>query len=223
MASVSITFRRSFLRAYTTDWDTVNAPKRYQVIHPELPLTLEVDASQYPVYESLVNLLKRWNPCQPDPPKEFRETLQHFNYSNPHERELAMFYRDNELPFKLYGIPELELAGERWTVDYLSSQLRNPNNSRVEESDSRHFLFWVPNKEMTSTNYTSPTRIRRMSFREWFRLAQSRDNKYYYIMFSNFNNQTLNEFLYEDLPMFAYTKGNFFIPNPRLSSRGILH
>lgn len=211
---------RRFLDQFHRDWDDVNVQRRYKVHYPEPPLTHDIDASNYPVYESLVSILERWNPCHPDPPKAFHETLLHFNYSNPHELEMAKVYRDHNLPFKLYAIPELEAAGKKWSIDYLSSRLRNPNNSRVEESDSRHFLFWKANQESMRSNYKPPTRLRSLSFREWFRLTQSGDNKFYYFMFSNFNNQTENEFIYEDLPMFAYTQGNFFIPNPRLSARG---
>ena len=213
---------RRFLDHFHRDWSDVNVQRQYKVLHPDLPLTREVDSSNYPVYESLLSILERWNPCHPDPPKQFRETLLHFNYSNPHELEMAERYRDFHLPFKLHAIPELEAAGDRWTIDYLSSRLRNPNKSRVEESDSRHFLFWKINEESKNANYKSPTRVRSMSFREWFRQTERDDDRFFYFMFSNFNNQTLNEFIYEDLPMFAYTQGNFFIPNPHLSARGSL-
>jgi hypothetical protein len=43
----------------------------------------------YPVFNSLLNIIQNWNPDVADPPPVFYETLQHFNYSNPHERRIG--------------------------------------------------------------------------------------------------------------------------------------
>ena len=64
-----------------------------------------ITTSQYPLYKSLLSIVEAWNPDDPDPPTQFEETLQHFNYSNLYERQLAEQYRNAELPFKIYNVP----------------------------------------------------------------------------------------------------------------------
>ena len=44
------------------------------------PPVMEYSRGSYPIYESLLTAIERWNPDDPDPPKSFQETLQHFNY-----------------------------------------------------------------------------------------------------------------------------------------------
>jgi hypothetical protein len=40
----------------------------------------------YPSLSPLLGIIEGWNPDEAIPPKTFRESLQHFNYSNPFER-----------------------------------------------------------------------------------------------------------------------------------------
>jgi hypothetical protein len=53
-------------------------------------------------YDSLLNIVTNWGPDNPEIPATFKESLQHFNYSNPIERDIAYKFRDAEIPFKVY-------------------------------------------------------------------------------------------------------------------------
>ena len=74
-------------------------------------------------------------------PVPFRETLAVLNYSDPHERSLAEAYRNAEVPFKIYDVPDVEYARDAWTDVYLTEQFdRKGNQFKVEESENNHFM-----------------------------------------------------------------------------------
>ena len=99
-------------------------------------------AKNYPVYKPLLQVLQEWNPDNPDAPNEFKETLQHFNYSDPIEREIATKFREAELPFKVYGVPNINEVVEKWTNEYLSDRLKRDGSILTERSKNNHFMFW---------------------------------------------------------------------------------
>ena len=75
----------------------------------------------YPPLEPMETLFERWPQEDIDsPPNPFEEKLQHFNFNNPKHMEAAIRYRDLEFPFKVYNIPEIDEAGDKWTDEYLS-------------------------------------------------------------------------------------------------------
>jgi len=75
----------------------------------------------YPPMEPLGDLMKKWPQEDIDsPPQPFMERLQHFDYLDPVQMEAAVKYRDLEFPFKVYNVPEIKAASEKWTDEYLS-------------------------------------------------------------------------------------------------------
>ena len=97
----------------------------------------------YPNFDSLLNVIKKWNPDTPEPPAVFKETLIHFNYSDPVERGYAEKFRDAELPFKVYNIPEFTAASQLWSDDYLESQFfGDAHGKHIEKSKNNHFMYW---------------------------------------------------------------------------------
>jgi hypothetical protein len=98
--------------------DRLMQPNRKSLTHPdsiEWPNLLDRPIDSYPVFNSLLDIVTAWNPDNPDPPPIFRETLQHFNYSNPVERAMAETFRDSEIPFKVYDVPEVDEVTSKWT------------------------------------------------------------------------------------------------------------
>jgi len=87
--------------AFVTDYVKPNTN-----YHPILPKINENPSSNYPPYSTLLDIVRNWNPDNPSIPIDFKEKIQHFNYSNPYELALAEKYREMELPFKLYDVPE---------------------------------------------------------------------------------------------------------------------
>ncbi len=78
--------------------------------------------SSYPQLTNLWEIVQRWNPDNVSIPVPFRETLAVLNYSDPHERSLAEAYRNAEVPFKIYDVPDVEYARDAWTDVYLTEQ-----------------------------------------------------------------------------------------------------
>ena len=68
--------------------------------------------SSYPQLTNLWEIVQRWNPDNVTMPVPFKETLAVLNYSDPHERSLAEAYRNAEVPFKIYGVPDVESCVE---------------------------------------------------------------------------------------------------------------
>ena len=89
----------------------------YPTVLPKPPLD-----GTYPQLQPLQQLLSEW-PQNDDfdvtngNQHKIQETLQHFDYQNPKELHMAMQYRDAELPFKLYNIPDVTAASHKWNDD----------------------------------------------------------------------------------------------------------
>jgi hypothetical protein len=88
-------------------------PSRY--VYPsklyEPPLPDDDDNNIYPPLQPLGSLLQRWPQNSiDDPPSPIQETLQHFDYNNPEDMDIAFKFREQSLPFKLTNVPELFTA-----------------------------------------------------------------------------------------------------------------
>ena len=56
------------------------------------------------------------------PPNPIIEWLLRFDYSDTWQREVAIRFWDDELPFKVYNVLELNDAKEKWTEEYITRQ-----------------------------------------------------------------------------------------------------
>ena len=119
----------------------INLPPKHQYTGNNLPNVLsEVPSNQsYPKFTPLLDVIKRWSPDNPDIPSTFNESLLHFNYSDPLERSYAIKFRNAELPFKVYDIPEFDYVKDLWTNEYLNDVFKDELNY-VERSKSNHFM-----------------------------------------------------------------------------------
>lgn len=97
----------------------------------------------YPNYRKLYEIVNTWNPDEPEPPSNFKETIQHFNYSNPLERKMAAQYRDAEVPFKIYNVPEFDTVTQKWTDEYLQESFKTMDDFHVEKSETNHFMVFI--------------------------------------------------------------------------------
>lgn len=184
-------------------------------------MIINTDSSYYPQYKSLLDIISRWNPDEADPPVIFQETIQHFNYSDINERKMAQYYRDYEIPFKLYDIPDIEKVALKWSdEDYLKGEL-NQIAPHVEESKSNHFMYWSLRGAKTN-DFTPPTKLVKLNFNEWLTKAHAADikkikssEKHYYFMTGSLKGDDHRSFIardfnniFTDLP-----QPNFFITN----------
>lgn len=175
----------------------------------------------YPHYTPLLDLLKSWNPDDPDVPNYFKETLQHFNYSCPIEREIAAKFRDAEVPFKLYDVPKVNEVVKLWNDEYLSQMMKKDMTIRTERSKTNHFMFW---KSKSYENFKQPTDFVQMSFDQWLEIAKKADREklsseveHYYFHKSERIGAPRSTFVGRDLDIFTPTKENFFVTNLHLN------
>lgn len=88
----------------------------YPEIMPEPPR-----GGAYPPMKTLGKLLKKWPQNEFEkPPSPIVERLQHFDFTDLEQLDMAKRYRDLEFPFKLTNVPELIAANAKWTDDYLT-------------------------------------------------------------------------------------------------------
>jgi hypothetical protein len=135
---------------------------------------------QYPVFKPLGELMDKWN-HHDDYDGVFEETLMHFNYSNPDELETARLYREMQLPFKLYDVPELREAGLRWTDEYVGEHFRRSlkgykrASGLAQESPDHYFAFFIPQRWNVMEYGLPPTVESDWTFDTWAQHARYAD------------------------------------------------
>ena len=145
-----------------------------------------------------------------------------------------MKYRDLELPFKVYNVPEVTAAGLKWSDEYLSSNFitddDDPNpqkmSSRVSKSADNFFAFYNPPKWNTDLLGSTPSVDIDWTFDEWAHHARyadevglSSNSKHYYLetgVSPKERHKLMDEwsFVSKDLPSFSNPEPTFFGFNP---------
>lgn len=186
----------------------------------------------YPELEPMGDLLARWpQDAVDDPPSPIVEKLMRFDYSDPHQREMAEVYRNAELPFKVYNIPEVTAAATKWTDEYVSAHFdgkssffspENLSHGMCQESHDNFFAFFTPMGWQMSKMGPPPFRNNDWTFRKWSTHATyadatrlSFDQPHFYWQAGvpreeRYASPTEWGFISRDLPMFSDTKANFF-------------
>lgn len=196
---------------------------KYPAINSD-PLSSHHNGGSYPVYKSLLDVLHEWNPDQADPPSEFTETLMHFDYGNMTERQWALNYRNEELPFKVYNVPEFDQVSKKWTTDYLKSKLLG-SRTTAEKSKNNHFMFWHGGRSSNKVEgFKPPTERIKLSYSDWLEKAKEADRQkldnssiHYYFMYGTSKESKGSTFLDRDMASFSSNKENFFVFKPELN------
>jgi hypothetical protein len=137
--------------------DRINQHSQYVLSHRPPIVPNPPDEKSLP-YESLYNLIEKWNPDNPEPPSTFQEKIQTFNFGNPEERKIAEAYRAMEIPFKMFNVSEFNDASMLWDDAYLSKYIASmKSQGHVEKSNDNHFMFWSLRGGRPPKNYKSPT------------------------------------------------------------------
>jgi hypothetical protein len=217
-------------------------PTKYS--YPEIRLDLP-EPGTYPEFRPLGNVMEAW-PQDDDYQGHITETLLHFNYSDPVEREAARKYRDAELPFKIYNVPELTAAGELWTDEYLTKEFDESGSvaGSVQETLGNYNLFF--NRWDMFTFGLPPARYNDWTYAKWSEHAKyadasrlSFDQPHFYFQAAYFlgelyTSRTKWPFFRRDLPSFSYAETGYketffaFHPDPqkglqcRFGERGLL-
>ena len=156
-------------------------------------------------YFKLGDLLERWNPddvsaikwAQSPAHPNKGKGIPRYDYSNKHERKLALDRRNLELPFIVYNVEELDTATAAWTYSYLDANfgesLRN-----VEHSKDNHFLYFAQKKgKALPDGWTPPQEVGQMTFRDFAKKAIVQKNKKCDIRSSDASSNSFLRYLYD--------------------------
>ncbi len=162
------------------------------------PLYEPPRGGSYPEFETMEDMFKKWPQDHIDhPPTPFVEKLQHFDFSKPEQMEAAKKYRDLEFPFKIYNIPEIDAAKEKWTDEYLSFHFDRfigsfkvkytmkearekfgdmpPSSGKAQYSVDSFFAFFTAKHWNVKTMGSPPTKDTDMTFEKWAKHARYAD------------------------------------------------
>lgn len=202
--------------AKTFDWEKIDTPDKVtpqvdytklETTYPGLLFDVPDVASDYPPLEPLKDILTRWPQDEIDAPYlPFEEKLLHFDYMDPVQREAATKFRDNNLPFKVYNVPELSAAGEKWiNDDYVADSFRRSHRQRpkgkdllnnhagegtdkvksrmitgagghAQESNTNFFVFFVGTRWDVRTMGNPPTMDNDWDYKKWAKHARYADH-----------------------------------------------
>jgi hypothetical protein len=147
--------------------------------------------------------------------------------------QAAIKYRDLELPFKVYNVPELTIANKKWTDEYIASYFNGDNHDSspqsmggCQQSVDNFFAFHRPDIWSEDILGPPPSLDLRWTFDKWARHAVYADavglpvnKKHYYWQSGVPREERLQEegkwtFVSRDLPSFSSPDTTFFGFNP---------
>lgn len=215
----------------------------YTKIQYEYPANILIPprGGSYPPLEPLGDLMKRWPQEDIDsPPQPFMEKLQHFDYLDPVQMEAAVKYRDLEFPFKVYNVPEIAAATEKWTDEYLSYHFDRGRriygdkdfgsmpqaNGHCQQSVDSFFAFFSEKNWNTEKLGPPPTQNNDFTFERFAKHARYADavglaanEEHFYYQVGVQKEERLKPkykwgFISRDLPSFSSPDPTFFGFNP---------
>lgn len=178
------------------------------------------DEPEYPPEALVVDMLRNWNPDDIAIPERHHNTLCRLDFQK--DAAKAQRYRDAEVPFVVYNIPEFDATVQRWNEPgYLDRKLGD-EKYHVEVSKNNHFLYYrLGRKKRKQLNgYVPPTESEKWTYPHWLHEARrarniSSEEEHYYFRVSD----TDNEVVRQDLTIFKL-EPSLFMKEPD-ESRGI--
>lgn len=177
------------------------------------------DKPEMPPTHKVVDLLENWNPDDPSIPARHYNTLCRLDYQKDYDKALA--YRDAEVPFIAYNIPDLEKTSSKWsTPGYLERRLQQ-KKYHVEISKNNHFMYYRQPSKARNPNFRRPTEPDHWTYEQWLAKAQavgnnvSAEEEHYYFRVSDPD----ADFIREDMTIFRAVPG-LFLKEPN-EQRGI--
>ena len=174
----------------------------------------------------MIDITNNWNTDNTEIPPFHYDTLCHFDYQNQTELDYAYTYREKEVPFVVYNMPEVDDVVKKWNdLDYLHNKLGH-RSYRTETSKDNHFMYWRGGGGNAvgrdGKKWKPPTGLVSLTFEDWMETAVKGQNKtledrthQYFRVSSDMG----NEWLFDELPFFQPHK-NIFLVDPK-EQRGI--
>ena len=184
------------------------------------PLEGKGSTLTYPQTFSAIDVINNWNPDNTEIPAKHYDTLCHFDYQDPVQNKLAFEYRDAEVPFVVFNVPEIDAVVKKWSdLDYLQKKLGS-KTYRTEKSDSNKFMYWNAGKQSARSkkelNWKEPTEIIKSTFEDFIEVAikgqnvslEQRKHEYFRV-----SSDAGNPWVEAELPFFD-AKKSLFIKEP---------
>ncbi|EGZ26493.1 hypothetical protein PHYSODRAFT_443642, partial [Phytophthora sojae] len=128
------------------------ATNKFQCDLPSLRYECDLNAEEgckaYPQLFPSAALFDNWKPEDTQIPRAIFDSICHFNVSDPYEFRLAQMFREMEVPFVTYGVPELTAATELWTDEYLTQKLGPTARYKVHVANDTHFIYYQKGKQV---------------------------------------------------------------------------
>jgi len=207
---------------------------KHKYEYPKLMFTPPNDGT-YPPLEKMSTIFETWGQDDLDsPPETLIETLQHFDFLDPEQVQAATKYRDLELPFKVYNVPEVVAANSKWTDEYLAAHFNGDNDdddapeSRGSCSESVDSFFAFHRANLWNVDLLGPPPGLDLdwSFDKWAKHSVYADEvglpayqKHYYFQGGvpreeRHQHKSHWTFVSRDLPSFSSPQPTFFGFNP---------
>ncbi|KAG2778382.1 hypothetical protein PC129_g17787 [Phytophthora cactorum] len=186
------------------------ANNTFQCDLPSLRFQCDLDRDKgckaYPQLFPSAALFDNWKPenTAQVPPAIF-DSICNFNVSDPYEFRLAQMFREMEVPFVAYGIPELTAATERWTDEYLTAKLSRKVSYKVHVANDSHFMYYLKSKQLAGEKDTYESRW--MTYPQFVKAINDvkpleeagEPHEYYYFMLKKNDFSRQASFIYDEL------------------------
>ncbi|OWZ18193.1 hypothetical protein PHMEG_0007755 [Phytophthora megakarya] len=186
------------------------APNKFQCDLPSLRYQCDLDGDEgckaYPQLFPSAALFDNWKPENTvHVPHAIFDSICHFNVSDPYEFRLAQMFREMEVPFVAYGVPELSAAVERWTDEYLTEKLNPKTFYKVHVANNSHFMYYLKSKQIAGEKDTYKSRW--MTYPQFVKAVNDvklleddgKPHEFYYFMLKKKDFSDRAAFVYDEL------------------------
>jgi len=186
----------------------------------------EVPPPGYPKAYPIMDIVHNWGPDRPKPiPPKHYTSFCRFDYKRDLRKALA--YRDAEVPFILYNVPEADEVVQRWSEPGYIEKISGKTEYKTETSHNNHFMYHSGRASSASSGkkaWRPPTGSEQMTFKEFKKRALdcetrncTADEKHYYFRITG---PRMPHFIFDELPFYQPKKSTIFLKNPK-QQRGI--
>jgi hypothetical protein len=182
----------------------------------------------YPRHWSSHEVLSNWNPDDSEVPSKIYQGLCVFDWTNPEQKQAAENYRKAEMPFVLRNHDEVLKTAYRWSDVSYMKELIGPEPTRNEFAHGNHMMYWKDKggRAKKPEGWKQPTENVEITFSDWYQKAMVVENSsdpvhedhWYFRLNGVF--EKMNDYLYDELPIFRFERPSFFMVNPN-DARGI--
>ncbi|CCI41613.1 unnamed protein product [Albugo candida] len=185
------------------------------VLRYRCDLDEQLGCRAYPQLFPSGDIFNNWSPYRPESiPIKTYSSVCRFNISSPYEFRLAKMFRNMQVPFVVYGVPELEGVVGKWTDEYLADRMRSVALD-VHITKDAHYMHY-DTKVAKNKAHARPYARVKWTYLEFQNAIRNASQRVFYYM--TLHNALLRKKLYfipRDLTFFTDENlyGDFFVPD----------